>query len=58
MTLVPTLAYTDALLAFGASGVKTEASGYKTQPNNRLGGEIQRDARPDDENDHPDYAVL
>ena len=31
---------------------------HEAQPNNRLGGEIQCDARPDDKYNHADNAVL
>ena len=58
--VVPTfnLACSDAFRAFRSALGGIDALRHEAQPNNRLGGEVQCDARPDHENDHPDDAVL
>ena len=48
----------DAPLTLERPAAKTDALGHEAQPNNRLRGEVQCDARPYDENNHPDDAVL
>ena len=48
----------DTSLTLERRAAKTDVLGHGAQPDNRLRSEVQCDARPDNENNHPHDAVL